>query len=370
MSGEGGRKRTGGGSGGGSGGGQGRGGGGGRGRGHRGGDRGAKGGRRHDSNLFDDLDGVESHVVRERLAQHRAGLRATEQQHDSLQSERKALISTVQLLREAVGKSSGISRERGKLLKELRDRRKRVDQQRNIRDSINERIAPPSAWIDSLLKKTLKRLTSMPDDLLKMPNLPTEIKQFSFLFELQQMHTQKKLSDAAHDEYVNLMRKQQKTIDDLDALKDEREQIASETASVDPRLKEMKVNRKEEKQLNERISGMLGTILAQRDEMKGHRREIGRLEAFLRIRTDAERKGHTVQPRLEDIQKRAATGGALSLEELSRLISSGGLRDLDSPKEEKPSRSTRVEPPKPKRRKAVARRGKPGRQKPPQDPEP
>ena len=370
MSGEGGRKRTGGGSGGGSGGGQGRGGGGGRGRGHRGGDRGAKGGRRHDSNLFDDLDGVESHVVRERLAQHRAGLRATEQQHDSLQSERKALISTVQLLREAVGKSSGISRERGKLLKELRDRRKRVDQQRNIRDSINERIAPPSAWIDSLLKKTLKRLTSMPDDLLKMPNLPTEIKQFSFLFELQQMHTQKKLSDAAHDEYVNLMRKQQKTIDDLDALKDEREQIASETASVDPRLKEMKVNRKEEKQLNERISGMLGTILAQRDEMKGHRRQIGRLEAFLRIRTDAERKGHTVQPRLEDIQKRAATGGALSLEELSRLISSGGLRDLDSPKEEKPSRSTRVEPPKPKRRKAVARRGKPGRQKPPQDPEP
>ena len=370
MSGEGGRKRTGGGSGGGSGGGRGRGSGGGRGRGRRGGDRGAKGGRRHDSNLFEDLDGVESHVVRERLAQHRAGLRATEQQHDSLQSERKALISTVQLLREAVGKSSGISRERGKLLKELRDRRKRVDQQRNIRDSINERIAPPSAWIDSLLKKTLKRLTSMPDDLLKMPNLPTEIKQFSFLFELQQMHTQKKLSDAAHDEYVNLMRKQQKTIDDLDALKDEREQIASETASVDPRLKEMKVNRKEEKQLNERISGMLGTILAQRDEMKGHRREIGRLEAFLRIRTDAERKGHTVQPRLEDIQKRAATGGALSLEDLSRLISSGGLRDLDSPKEEKPSRSTRVEPPKPKRRKAVARRGKPGRQKPPQDREP
>jgi hypothetical protein len=370
MSDEGGRKRTGGGSGGGSGGGRGRGGGGGRGGGRRGGDRGAKGGRRHDSNLFDDLDGVESHVVRERLAQHRAGLRATEQQHDSLQSERKALISTVQLLREAVGKSSGISRERGKLLKELRDRRKRVDQQRNIRDSINERIAPPSAWIDSLLKKTLKRLTSMPDDLLKMPNLPTEIKQFSFLFELQQMHTQKKLSDAAHDEYVNLMRKQQKTIDDLDALKDEREQIASETASVDPRLKEMKVNRKEEKQLNERISGMLGTILAQRDEMKGHRREIGRLEAFLRIRTDAERKGHTVQPRLEDIQKRAATGGALSLEDLSRLISSGGLRDLDSRKEEKPSRSTRVEPPKPKRRKAVARRGKPGRQKPPQDREP
>jgi hypothetical protein len=370
MSDEGGRKRTGGGSGGGSGGGRGRGGGGGRGGGRRGGDRGAKGGRRHDSNLFDDLDGVESHVVRERLAQHRAGLRATEQQHDSLQSERKALISTVQLLREAVGKSSGISRERGKLLKELRDRRKRVDQQRNIRDSINERIAPPSAWIDSLLKKTLKRLTSMPDDLLKMPNLPTEIKQFSFLFELQQMHTQKKLSDAAHDEYVNLMRKQQKTIDDLDALKDEREQIASETASGDPRLKEMKVNRKEEKQLNERISGMLGTILAQRDEMKGHRREIGRLEAFLRIRTDAERKGHTVQPRLEDIQKRAATGGALSLEELSRLISSGGLRDLDSREEEKPSRSTRVEPPKPKRRKAVARRGKPGRQKPPQDREP
>ena len=366
MSGEGDKKRT----RGGSGGGRGRGGGQGRGRGRRGGSGGGKKGRRQDSNLFDDLDGIESHVVRERLARHRTSLRATEQQHDSLQSERKALISTVQLLREAVGKSSGISRERGKLLKELRDRRQRVDQQRNIRDSINERIAPPSAWIDSLLKKTLKRLTSMPDDLLKMPNLPTEIKQFSFLFELQQMHTQKKLSDAAHDEYVNLMRKQQKTIDDLDALKDEREQIASETASGDPRLKEMKVNRKEEKQLNERIAGMLGTILAQRDEMKGHRREIGRLEAFLRIRTDAERKGHTVQPRLEDIQKRAATGGALSLEDLSRLISSGGLRDLDSPKEEKPSRSTRVEPPKPKRRKAVARRGKPGRQKPPQDREP
>ena len=364
MSGEGDKKRT----RGGSGGGRGRGGGQGRGRGRRGGSGGGKKGRRQDSNLFDDLDGIESHVVRERLARHRTSLRATEQQHDSLQSERKALISTVQLLREAVGKSSGISRERGKLLKELRDRRKRVDQQRNIRDSINERIAPPSAWIDSLLKKTYKRLTVLPDDLLKMPNLPTEIKQFSFLFELQQMHTQKNLSDAAHDEYVKLMRKQQKTIDELDALKDEREQIASDTTSEDPRLKDMKVNRKEEKQLNERIGSMLDTILAQRDEMKGHRREIGRLEAFLRIRTDSERKGYTEQPRLEDIQQRAATGGTLSFEELSRLISSGGLSDLDSRKKEEPSRTARrANPPKTKRRKAKARRGKPGRQKTPQD---
>lgn len=339
----------------------------GRGRGSRGGGRGGKGKRRHDSNLFDDLDDLEAYEIRERLAQHRAGLRATEQQHDSLQSERRALISTVQLLRDAVGKSSGISRERGKLLKELRERRKRVDEQRNIRDSINERIAPPSSLIDSLLKKTLKRLTVLPDDLLKMPNLPTEIKQFSFLFELQQMHAQKNLSDAAHDEYVKLMRKQQRTIDNLDELKDEREQIASVTTSEDPRLKEMKVNRKEEKQLNKRIASMLDTILSQRDEIKGHRREIGRLEAFLRIRTDAERKGHTVQPRIQDIQQRAASGGALSLEELSRLISSGGLSDLDSREEEKPSRSTRVEPPKPKRRKAKARRGKPGRQKSTQD---
>nr|AIF13829.1 ATPase involved in DNA repair [uncultured marine group II/III euryarchaeote KM3_64_C08] len=324
-------------------------------------------GGRHDSNLFDDLDGLEVYEIRERLAQHRAGLRATEQQHESLQSERRGLISTVQLLREAVGKSSGISRERGKLLKELRERRKRVDEQRNIRDSINERIAPPSSLIDSLLEKTLKRLTVLPDDLLKMPNLPTEIKQFSFLFELQQMHAQKKLSDAAHNEYVQLMRKQQKTIDGLDALKDEREQISSETTSENPRMKEMKVNRKEEKQLNERIASMLDTILAQRDEIKGHRREIGRLEAFLRIRTDAERKGHTVQPRIEDIQQRAASGGTLSLEDLSRLMSSGGLSDLDSRKKEEPSQSTRAEPPKPKRRKAKARRGKPGRQKQPQD---
>ncbi len=345
---------------------KGRGGGKGRDRGRRGGNKGGKGGRRRDSNLFDDLDDIETHALQERLSQHRASLRATEQQHDSLQSERRAIISTVQLLRQAVGKSTGISQERGKLLKELRDRRKRVDEQRNIRDSINECIAPPSTWIDSLLKKTHKRLTVLPEDLLKMPNLSTEIKQFSFLFELQQMHAQKILSDASHDEYVKLMRKQQETIDNLDALKDEREQIASETTSEDPRLKDTKVNRKEEKQLNERIASMLEVILAQRDEMKGHRREIGRLEAFLRIRQDGERRGHTVRPRLEDIQERAASGGALSLEELSRLISSGGLGDLDK-QEKKESGSGRVEPPKPKRRKAAAKRGKPGRQKQRQD---
>ena len=89
------------------------------------------------------------------------------------------------------------------------------------------------------------------------------------------------------------------------------------------------------------------------------RREIGRLEAYARVRKKAQkgnRGGRKVGPRLDEVKARASSGGALSLEDLGALLNSGGLSAIPDAKE--PGSEPAAVPEKKKRRKVGAARGR------------
>ncbi len=289
---------------------------------------------RSDRDFFEDLRGLETHQLEDRLNDNKSSARAIESQLDSMESERSSLISTVQVLRNALGHSGKMSKERQSLLTELRGRTPKINEQKALRDNINERVGPPSNVIEKLLMRTWRDLTTIRDDASRAPQLPHEIQKFSFFFELIEMHKLKQQSDAAHKKFVDLIRAQKDTIKKLDELKDDSSEISEQASEENPRLSGISINRKEEKNLNKRIEKMLDSIRANRKELKKLKREIGLLDSFIRIRKGDEERGIKVRMRINSLREHAVSGGALSVEDMARLLKSGGISQLQQSTEE------------------------------------
>jgi len=299
---------------------------------------------RSDRDFFEDLRGLETHQLEDRLNDNKSSARAIESQLDSMESERSSLISTVQVLRNALGHSGKMSKERQSLLTELRGRTPKINEQKALRDNINERVGPPSNVIEKLLMRTWRDLTTIRDDASRAPQLPHEIQKFSFFFELIEMHKLKQQSDAAHKKFVDLIRAQKDTIKKLDELKDEKSEISEQASEENPRLSGIAITKKEEAKLNKRIgwhdeksgtaSGLLGEIRKLRREIKKIRLEVGRLDSFIRIRKGDEERGIKVRMRINSLREHAVSGGALSVEDMARLLKSGGISQLQQSTEE------------------------------------
>ena len=313
-------------------------------KGNKGDKRNKSGGRKRgksDHDFFENLRDLQTHELSDMLSDHKASLRSLERQHESQKSERQSLISTVQVLRGALSSSTGMSKERKALLKQLRGRTPLINTERSRRDDINQRISPTSDLLEILLKRTWNDLTVIRDDPSRAPNLTRETQKFSFFFELIEMWRQKEESDAAHKRYIDLMREQRETVKRLDELREESGQVEEETASSTPRLETGKISQKEEKGLNDRIGKMLDQIREQRKEINWLRREIGRVDSFSRIREKDEQHGRTVRKRIGTLQEHAASGGSLSIEDMARLLSAGGLSAIQTGESEKKKKTTK-----------------------------
>ena len=300
--------------------------------------RGNKGKKSTRRDFFEDLRELETHEIEDMLNDNKASARAMESQLESLESERKSLISTVQVLRTALYNSGGVSKERRDLLNELRERNKQINEAKSIRDDINIRVSPPLNLIERLLKRTWRDLTSIREDPSRAPNLANEIQKFSFFFELKIMHKLKVQSDASHQQFVEMIRMQKETIKKLDGLQEESSGIAAKAADENPRLEGTKNSRKEEKDLNNRIEKMLEAIRSQRSELRSVKREVGRLESFSRIRKEDEKRGRKVRKLINKLREHAMSGGTLSMEDMARILETGGLSQLqesDNPKTSK-----------------------------------
>ena len=300
--------------------------------------RGNKGKKSTRRDFFEDLRELETHEIEDMLNDNKASARAMESQLESLESERKSLISTVQVLRTALYNSGGVSKERRDLLNELRERNKQINEAKSIRDDINIRVSPPLNLIERLLKRTWRDLTSIREDPSRAPNLANEIQKFSFFFELKIMHKLKVQSDTSHQQFVEMIRMQKETIKKLDGLQEESSGIAAKAADENPRLEGTKISRKEEKDLNNRIEKMLEAIRRQRSELRSVKREVGRLESFSRIRKEDEKRGRKVRKRINKLREHAMSGGTLSMEDMARILETGGLSQLqesDNPKTSK-----------------------------------
>ncbi|MBO58456.1 MAG: hypothetical protein CMA77_05625 [Euryarchaeota archaeon] len=292
-----------------------------------------KGKGKNKRDFFEDLREFETHQLEELLNDNKLSMRAIESQLDSMESERSSLISTVQVLRVALGQTGKISKERQTLLSELRSRTPQINEQKGIRDDINERVGPPSNVIEKLLIRTWRDLTIIREDASRAPQLANEIQKFSFFFELIEMHKLKKQSDAAHKKFVDLIRAQKSTIKKLDEMKESNTDLEEQASEENPRLSGTSINRKEEQNLNKRIEKMLDSIRSKRRELRALKRENGRLESFIRIRKGDEQRGIKVRMRINSLREHAVSGGSLSVEDMSRLLKSGGLSQLQQTEE-------------------------------------
>lgn len=306
--------------------------------------------------LFDDLEGLTDSEIEERTKALKASLQATEKELKRVEQERAAEITLVQSLRVIQESTRGISKERTAVLNQFRAVREQAQEIRKERDAINENVPPPLEIIEERLFQTHRRLATIPNDLAKMPNRDHEIKLYSFFFELQSMHSQKVRGNELHQKYIELLREQEEKLKQLDKLSAERKSIAEDAREE---VADQKANPKEIRNLNERISKMLEVINTNRTALKKMRREIGRLEAYARVRKKVQKSGkgaRKIGPRLDEVKARASSGGALSLEDLGALLNSGGLDSISE--SEEGAGEPVPEPEKQKKRKVGAARGR------------
>jgi len=309
--------------------------------------------------LFDDLESLSDSEINERIASLKATATAAIEQQQRVKQERDAEITLVQSLRDIQESNRGFSKERTNLLNEFRKIRDEASKVKSERDSVNENVPPPLEIIEQRLIETHRRLATIPHDLSKMPNRDHEAKLFSFFFELKAMHSRKLIGNQLHQKYIELLRKQKEKLQQLDKLNDEKKSVAEDAREE---LPNQKANPKEIRKLNERISKMLETINGCRAELKKVKREIGRLEAYTRVRKKGNRRetgSRKVRPRLDEVKARASSGKSLSMEDFSALLNSGNLLDSMNEKENNKSEAKpKSEAQKPRRRQSGAARGK------------
>ncbi len=306
--------------------------------------------------LFDDLEALSDSDIDERTKALKASIMAAEKDQGRIKQERDAEITLVQSLRVIQESSRGLSKERNVLLTEFRKIREQAKTVKAERDAINENVPPPLEIIEQRLIETHRRLATMPNDLSMMPNQGHETKLFSFFFELKAMHSRKVTGNDLHQKYIELLRQQEEKLKGLDKLSAERKEIAEEARGEIP---DQKANPKEIRKLNERISTMLEAINKHRSELKKMRREVGRLEAYARVRKKGQkggRKDRKIGIRLDDVKARASSGGTLSLEDFSALLNSGGLDSLSDSK--KADSTSKPEASKSRKRRVGAARGR------------
>ena len=321
---------------------------------------GGKGNRRRANQkkgLFDDLEGLPDSDIDERLTALKVGVEAVIKEQNRVKQERDAEIKLVQSLRSIQETTRGFSKERSVLLNEFRKIREEAKKIKTERDGINENVPPPLEIIEQRMVETYRRLALIPSDFSKMPNRDHEVKLFSFFFELKAMHSRKLMGNQLHQNYIELLRSQEEKLKQLDKLNEEKKSVAEEAREE---VQDQQANPKEIRKLNERIAKMLETINLNRSELKKMKREVGRLEAYARVRKKSHkgsRGGRKIGPRLDEVKARASSGKSLSLEDMNALLNSGNLAEALGDEEEKVSES-KPEPVKKRKRQAGAARGR------------
>ncbi|MBI32072.1 MAG: hypothetical protein CMB72_05810 [Euryarchaeota archaeon] len=304
--------------------------------------------------LFDDLEGKSKQEIIEMRADTKDALQTANIQRVELQKERNQLVEIVQEMRKTF---KGRTKERGELLDRLKKAQSERNQAQKNRDNADEKVPPSPEDIERSLKQRHKPLSTMMNDLREMPTLKREIALFESFFEYQEMHKIAIFANDEHKKMMAAMNEIKSVMQDFKKLdkKTEEENAKLELKSEEEKNESNKLGWKE----IERISSRINEIDEKRKKIKQEigtlTNELHRIEAFQRMQSDAARR---IEFNPEEIREKAASGGTLSLQDLSTLISSGGLENLNDSEKNDGSGFTKTDRKKKTRRRSNARRGK------------
>ena len=296
---------------------------------------------------FYDLRIQDIDVLKSDLEQMKSELSQVEEQIHFLVDKRKNTKELEDLLRGTLKETRELKSNRQSILAELRPLSMKVQMVRRTRDGVDNRIAIPTKRIHQEMVRMFESLTSEVD-VFNTPNLGVEKGDFSYFFELQAMYKASLESNQAHQEFIRLRREQQKEFKALKATNAEEENILNQLIESNPELKGIKVHPKTAKEFNQNANKLQRTINLQYSKKYELRREIVRIEAWIRIaaskrtrdqRTDSnprQKRRKTPPVNINEVRERASSGGSFSLNELDALLSKGGISGIES-KERSPT---------------------------------
>lgn len=314
------------------------------------------------SDLFHDLRSTTPEEISTRLEQLKAELEVVESQIRELVEERQHSKELLDLLRGGLRETRNVRSDRQQILSELRPLSMKVQEMREVRDGINQRIAIPTERIKQEMLRIFKKLTAEVD-VFNAPNLGVEKGDFAYFFELQAMYAASLKSNEAHQEFIKLRREQNKEYRALKKTNKREEDVLTRLAESNPALEGIHPNPKSVKEFQKNAKLLQRSINGQYSTKHELRREIGRLEAWQRVSKKkhrgsdrrsprAERQHRSRRPRapevnINEVRQKASSGGSISLNELDALLSKGGIASIgssDGQKQQQKQRQSKKRP--------------------------
>ena len=284
--------------------------------------------------IFEDLRNVERHVLENKKQSLETELKSVEKRVESARNERSQALKMSKAVKGVIEATSEMSKEAKEVVALLKQGAKNLEQKRNARDEINQRILLPLHSIEEQLSHYYEQLTGEVD-IFRVPSLEKEMSDFRYFFELKQMHGEMKKSQKLHEEYVSLVKEQRSNVKKLEKIDKDKSDTASKLLEEDA-SGDLKINIGDLKEYNRKIAKLnkiLDEIFAERRTL---RREVGRLDAWFKIldkpkpkprrkHNDRNRDFKPNKPSAFEVRKKSEAGGTLDLSELDVLLSSGGL---------------------------------------------
>ena len=286
--------------------------------------------------FFHDLRNQNTNSLKQRAEEMKGEIVQVEEHIQSLVTERQNSRELLDLLRGTLQESRNIKLNRQTILSELRPLSMKVQESRQARDGINNRIAIPTNRIRQEMEKIFQSLNDKVD-VFNAPNLGREKGDFSYFFELQAMYKASMESNQAHQEFIRLRREQNKEYKALKNTNSQEEDILNRLIDKNPELKGINLHPKTVKEIQQNANKLQKSINIQYSNKHELKREIGRIEAWIRIATSKgnQRTRKDSKPRqdrrqaptvnINEVRERASTGGSFSLSELDAILSEGGI---------------------------------------------
>jgi len=286
--------------------------------------------------FFHDLRNQNTNSLKQRAEEMKGEIVQVEEHIQSLVTERQNSRELLDLLRGTLQESRNIKLNRQTILSELRPLSMKVQESRQARDGINNRIAIPTNRIRQEMEKIFQSLNDKVD-VFNAPNLGREKGDFSYFFELQAMYKASMESNQAHEEFIRLRREQNKEYKALKNTNSQEEDILNRLIDKNPELKGINLHPKTVKEIQQNANKLQKSINIQYSNKHELKREIGRIEAWIRIATSKgnQRTRKDSKPRqdrrqaptvnINEVRERASTGGSFSLSELDAILSEGGI---------------------------------------------
>lgn len=300
--------------------------------------------------LFADLRTKTAVEVAALVKENATEVEALDERLTALIDERKLNVRMSKRLRGTIEETTDLRNELRTIVRSLRPRSKQMDELQKQRDGIRHLNGIPVYRINELMTDVYQQLTGE-IDLFHVPSLRREEDLFSWFFELQAMHEQETLAQELHQSFISLLKEQKEAVRALKENEKEQQKYKVELLEAEPMLKDLDLNFSDALQFDKKASKLMKVIDKRRTELRRLRREKGRLEAWVRISSNPNPRGNARRgnkgggkkrtksgsadwkprnkgPRPEDVQKRAAEGGTLSLTDLDVLLNSGGLNSV------------------------------------------